>query len=323
MAARAESGQPELVSLRHLRGRDLEELLSEETAFWRNHLRWDFSASATLVSRYLDMHALSGFALWADRRIQGYCYYVVDDLRGLIGDLFVSETLATPGAESQLLSAALRELFGLGFIRRVESQLMIVRHEPDPERLSQSLGINRARSFRRLFMLARNPRLPDRESGHPGVELVPWTDARQDQTARLLAAAYEQHVDSRINDQYRSVAGARRFVSNIVLYPGCGQFFERGSFAALDDRDGSLIGVSLASIVGPGSGHVTQLCVSPFHQGRGIGRQLLVATVEALVTHGCREISLTVTEENRSAVRLYQQLGFGILREFDANVWTR
>ena len=41
----------------------------------------------------------------------------------------------------------------------------------------------------------------------------------------LIAAAYKGHVDATINDQYGSVTGARRFIHNIVQYPGCGRFF--------------------------------------------------------------------------------------------------
>jgi hypothetical protein len=62
---------------------------------------------------------------------------------------------------------------------------------------------------------------------HPAdpIAITPWTERRQDDSARLVAAAYRGHIDSEINDQYRAPAGARRFLANIVQYPGCGTFF--------------------------------------------------------------------------------------------------
>jgi ribosomal protein S18 acetylase RimI-like enzyme len=328
MAARADSGRPELVRLRDLRGRDLEDLLAEETQQWRHHLRWDFSPSADLVSRYLDMNALNGFAVWAGRRIAGYCYYVLDDHKALIGDLFLSDSAATAELQDRLLEATLRQLFESSGAHRVESQLMLLPFPVHPRDVAARLGLVETLTFDRIFMLSRNmlsPKLAG-DAGRadpPGFQVVPWTTARHEPTARLLAACYEDHVDSRINDQYRSVEGARRFVSNIVLYPGCGQFHEPASFAAIDVRDGSLLGVSLASLVAPGSGHVTQICVLPHRQGQGIGRRLMDATITALSQAGCTEVSLTVTAENRAAVELYRKMDFQVLRDFTAHVWRQ
>jgi ribosomal protein S18 acetylase RimI-like enzyme len=36
-----------------------------------------------------------------------------------------------------------------------------------------------------------------------------------------------------------------------------------------------------------------------------------------------RELTLTVTSENRSAVQLYENLGFATIRTFTAGVWPR
>ena len=64
------------------------------------------------------------------------------------------------------------------------------------------------------------------------VRIERWNDQNHEAAAHLIAAAYENHIDSRINDQYRSVMGARRFLFNIVQFPGCGVFFRPASFTA-------------------------------------------------------------------------------------------
>src|SRR6185312_13404370 len=66
MAARLQLIQPrpgELVDLRGLSARDLEPLLEEEIASWRDDLEWQFDESANLVRRFVDLRALTGSAL--------------------------------------------------------------------------------------------------------------------------------------------------------------------------------------------------------------------------------------------------------------------
>src|SRR5262249_10556478 len=120
---------------------------------------------------------------------------------------------------------------------------------------------------------------------------------------------------------YRSVAGARRFLYNIVQYPGCGAFFRPASFAAFESATGHMCGISLASIVSPECGHITQICVSPSVRGTGIGHALLRQSLLALRAHGGRSASLTVTEANDDAVALYRRVGFFVVRHFSAYVW--
>jgi ribosomal protein S18 acetylase RimI-like enzyme len=153
-----------------------------------------------------------------------------------------------------------------------------------------------------------------------GIVILPWTEAQQDDSARLVAAAYRGHIDSEINDQYRSPSGSRRFLSNIVQYPGCGTFFPQASFASNGAR-GELCGISLASLVARDTGHITQICVAPSQRGKGIGYALLRRSMLALAAHGCRTVGLTVTSRNTSAIRLYEQMGFTERRDFAAYVW--
>ena len=48
--------------------------------------------------------------------------------------------------------------------------------------------------------------------------------------AGVITAAYRAHIDSEINDQYRTNAGSIRFLNNIVRFPGCGVFDVESSF---------------------------------------------------------------------------------------------
>ena len=148
-----------------------------------------------------------------------------------------------------------------------------------------------------------------------------WTPRRLDEAAGVITAAYQGHVDSEVNDQYRSVSGARRFLNNILQYPGCGAFFAPASFVALDAWTGRACGVSLSSMLSPGVGHITQICVAPFLKGKGLGYELLRRSLAALAEAGCHKASLTVTAANADAVRLYERVGFEKAHDFSALVW--
>jgi ribosomal protein S18 acetylase RimI-like enzyme len=137
----------------------------------------------------------------------------------------------------------------------------------------------------------------------------------------VITTAYRGHVDSEINDQYRTLSGSLRFLNNIVRFPGCGTFDAESSFAAVHKRTRILVGLILCSRVRQDVGHVTQVCVLPEYRSHGIGESLLAATTTNLRQRKFSLLSLTVTEANARAVELYLRLGFDTKRVFDAFVW--
>lgn len=330
----------EIVELRSIDADRLTPLLEEEIAAWRAELDWDFRASADLVRRFIHMQALGGFALVSNSasgpRVIGYSYYVCEEGKGLIGDLYVMRErpaapvqpthLRSARLENALLEAVLGAIWRMPGVKRVEAQPMMLGSplsSATPGNVSSSSpGRARPQSYPRKFLyapLGPSVRLPPRPPA--GAVITGWTESMQDHTARLIAAAYQGHIDSRINDQYRSPSGARRFLTNIVQYPGCGMFFKPASYAAVDIATRQLRGISLASLVASDCGHITQICVAKAEQGTGLGYELMRQSMVALTAHGCRAVSLTVTAANETAIRLYQRLGFSNRRDFAAYVW--
>jgi ribosomal protein S18 acetylase RimI-like enzyme len=151
--------------------------------------------------------------------------------------------------------------------------------------------------------------------------IEPWADHHHEMAATVISLAYGEHIDSQINEQYRTVPGARRFLYNIVQFPGCGVFFRPGSFVAFDVATGWMAGIVLVSFIGDDVGHITQLCVTPRAQGNGLGYELLREAVNTLRMHGARRISLTVTKANTEAIELYHRCGFQDVRDFLSYVW--
>lgn len=322
MAALSDTPLPQpvlLVELRQARSSDLHALLDEETATWERLLDWDFRPSASLVRRFVDMQALTGYVLSAQGRVVGYSYFVCEERKGLIGDLYVMEAFANVENETLLLQAILDSLMKTPMVRRVESQLMMLRNWRDMPIPYAA----HARLFKRQYMeldLRRVISLPAGAKSSQGV-IDNWTERRQDDAAGLIAEAYRGHIDSEINDQYRSPAGARRFLLNIVQYPGCGSFFQPASFVSLDPGTRRLSGLILSSLVHADVGHITQVCVSNAIKGQGVGYELMRHSLDSLQKHSCRKASLTVTSANVEAIRLYERLNFRRVRDFAALVW--
>jgi ribosomal protein S18 acetylase RimI-like enzyme len=319
MAALSDSPPARIVDLRELRPGDLDPVLLEETQTWYETLDWDFRASAALVRRFHDMQALNGAALVMNGYPVGYCYFVSEERKGLIGDLYVMKDFVTPENEAVLLESVVDRLIATSFVKRIESQLMMLRTGP-AIRLPQRQFV---RGYLRNFMevdLAVAAELPARKIP-PSVLIDGWTERKQDDAAALIVSAYQGHIDSQINDQYRSPAGARRFLLNIIQYPGCGSFFQPASFVALDAATGKLVGMLLSSLVHADIGHITQVCVSHATRGTGVGYELIRRSLESLAKHGCRKASLTVTAANTDAILVYEQMGFRQTRVFSAYVW--
>ena len=312
----------EILDLRHFSSADLRPLLEGEAQVWSHLLSWDYRGSADMILRYVDAKILPGYAAIERGRIFGYSFFVYEGSKGVIGDLFVgsngTRTEGEHAIEIRLLTHVIETLQRSPGIHRVEAQLLV--HETGA--VARPFLDQGFRRHPRLFMVlplgsaaATSAKLP------ADIEIRPWTEHDYQAAAAVITAAYRGHIDSEINDQYRSLSGSVRFLNNIVRFPGCGIFDAEASFVALHRPTRSLVGVILCSRVKNDVGHVTQVCVVPELRGHGIGEKLLAASTQALRQRGFELLSLTVTQANERAVLLYERLGFSTTRVFDAFVW--
>lgn len=307
----------QIVDLRQLHSRSLEGLFQEETRRWREELHWDYRPSIDLVRKFIDSRALGGYAAIENGQPAGYGFYVLEDRKGLIGGLFVSAHRPQAPVTQRLLTEMLGALRSTPRLERIEAQLMPFGTELDPGFLSQHFRLH-ARQF--MFLPLDAAKL----AGKPltaGLRIEPWTDRAFEPAARLIQLAYSDHVDGQINDQYCSEAGSLKFLRNIVLLPGCGQFMPEASFLVRPATGDRLIAMILTSTVAEKVGHTTQVCVMPGYQGNGIGRQLMEHSIQALSRRKYESLSLTVTSINKRAVELYEHIGFRTVKTFAAGVW--
>lgn len=314
--------QLEILDVRHFTARQLRPLLEAEAAVWRKRLRWDYREATELLLQYLDTRVLPGFVALERGRVCGFTFCVYEGRKAVIGDAFAvdGKNHSSLGITQTLLGHMLEVLQFSPTIDRVESQLLLF----DAGVLEGPFTEAGFSTHRRLFM-ERNleMQLTDRESQGTGVELRGWLAVDYQAAAELIQDSYRGHVDASINDQYRSLHGALRFLHNIVRFPGCGIFEPEQSWVLRDERTGDLAGILLCSRVAEDVMHITQLCIAPAYRGRGLGRGLLRHAMRQTRAAGFAAITLTVTEQNRRAVELYEEFGFLSRHRFDAMVLDR
>ncbi|HXH66568.1 MAG TPA: GNAT family N-acetyltransferase [Candidatus Limnocylindrales bacterium] len=308
-----------IIDLRQTTVRQLEPLLLEEARHWRDELHWDYRSALDLIKRFLDAHALSGCVAFEGGHAVGYSFYVLEDYKGLIGGLYVSPSQAQEPIGRRLLDEMLFSMRALPQLHRIEAQLM-----PFGGPVDAALRDQGFRLYTRQFMLLDlNKKSDPVPSVNSGLRLDRWHERYFEPCAKLIYLAYANHVDGDINDQYRTRNGALKFLKNIILLPGCGQFLPHASFLLHHPESEELAGAILTSEVSVGVGHTTQICVMPGFQGHGLGRILMLTAAETLRAQKFSELTLTVTTENRTAVHLYERLGFSKVRTFTAGVWPK
>ncbi|HZP64328.1 MAG TPA: GNAT family N-acetyltransferase [Terriglobales bacterium] len=311
----------EILDLRHFSSVDLRPLLQEEIETWASLLSWDYTGSADMILRYVDAKILPGYAAIDRGRIFGYAFFVYEGSKGVIGDLFVGNSSRVPnghGIESRLVTHVIETLQQSPGIHRVEAQLLV--HEAGA--VAQPFVEQGFSRHSRLFMVL--PLTAPPKSGvplPPEIEIRRWSEQDYQTAAAIITTSYRGHVDSHINDQYRTISGSLRFLNNIVRFPGCGSFDPESSFVAIHKRSRTLVGLILCSRVRNDVGHVTQVCVLPEYRSLRIGESLMACTAANLRQRKFSLLSLTVTEANKRAVDLYHRLGFDTKRVFDAFVW--
>jgi ribosomal protein S18 acetylase RimI-like enzyme len=319
----------EILDLRHFSSVDLRPLLEDEIAMWGRLLSWDYAISAEMILRYLDAKILPGYAAIERGSIFGYSFFVYEQSKGVIGDLFVRDSVRdgvrSPNrheVEQRLLTHVIETLQQSPGIHRVEAQLL-AHNTGEVSRSFLQQGFSRHPRVFMNFDIGRHPQasLQTRPPLPPQFEIRPWSEQEYQAAAALITAAYRGHVDSEINDQYRTLTGSLRFLNNIVRFPGCGTFDPQASFVVLERPTRKLIGLILCSQVRRDVGHITQVCVLPEYRSAGLGEAMLAASTKNLRGRGFHFISLTVTEANDRAIALYKRIGFESTWVFDAFVW--
>ena len=306
----------EVIDIRRFEPGDFSPLFEAEAQAWNGELRWDYAPAARVISNCLADKRLTGYALVHEGRIEGYSFFISEGEKGLVGDFFVA-----PGFRQHalnLLNHVLETLTATPGVSRVEAQLPHFNVE-ELEPCFRDYGFKTyLRRFMALDLAARPPRRPP-----PGFGIEPWERRHDHLAAEFIFRTYRGHIDAVINDQYASHEGAERLIDNVFELRGCGEPLSPASLVAFHRSTQKMAGLVALTTVRPGTAHIPQVAVAPEFQSEGLGSALLDRAFREALHRGNREVTLTVTDLNQGARRLYERLGFKTFRVFGAFVWTQ
>ncbi len=323
----------EVIDIRQFGAEAFESLLTAESRAWNSVLHWDYGPSRRLIATCLDEKRLSGYAVRAGDELIGYSFFFYEGGKALIGNLFIGREDGRLVSASLLLKHTLETVLATPGLNRVETQLPHF----SMEELELSFQPHQFESYVRRFMLlplaGRRRALYGNagvvtppaaaSSSTQGFTVVPWERKHDRAAAELVYAVYRGHIDAHINDQYSTLAGTTRLIENIVHQRGCGEMLSPASLVAIHQASGKLAAALALTAVRSRTAHIPQVAVAQEFQAAGLGTALMEKSFQELIRRGFEEVSLTVTELNLGAVRLYRRLGFGTLRTFGAFTWNR
>ena len=174
--------------MRELRGADLCPLLDQQRKYWRERFRWDFTVSAQAIINFLDNRTLHGFALVRNGLPVGYCYFVVEGSKALVGDIFTSYQRSDPTFEKALLIRTLETAAAYPGVNRVEGQLLGLNFELRAETIFH----HPLQIFPRWFMMLEQ--LRPANSGLP-------VSGRRHERRNDTTGARPEELDPRKHDQ--------------------------------------------------------------------------------------------------------------------------
>ena len=147
----------------------------------------------------------------------------------------------------------------------------------------------------------------------PATTVRPATAADLPAVGRLGALLVRLHHDF---DPLRFIPAAPRTEQMYASFLGS-QLRERDVVVLVAEWEGRVLGYTYAgvegydymSLRGP-AGVLYDIVVDPERRGRGVGRQLLEATVAALAERGAPRVVLSTAARNEGAQRLFERAGF-------------
>lgn len=145
------------------------------------------------------------------------------------------------------------------------------------------------------------------------VTVRPAAPADLPAVGRLGALLVRLHHDF---DPARFIAATPRTEHGYASYLGT-QLEAPSVVVLVAERDGEVLGYTYAgvegvdymSLRGP-AGVLYDIVVDPGQRERGVGRQLLDATLAALAARGAHRVVLSTAERNEAAQRLFARAGF-------------
>jgi GNAT superfamily N-acetyltransferase len=148
-----------------------------------------------------------------------------------------------------------------------------------------------------------------------GYRLLPWESPLLEAHAEVKYESFHDTIDASVFPCFTELAGCYRLMSEIVRKPGfVPQATWLAAYADADFGPGQYCGTVQGLRDESGLGAIQNLGVVPEHRGRGLGIVLMDRALRGFRQIGLTRAFLEVTADNRDAIRLYERMGFSVVK---------
>ena len=155
-----------------------------------------------------------------------------------------------------------------------------------------------------------------------GYHFTRWNIHYLDAAAEVIFRANAGQLDQRLYYAFFGDAPAECRKGVLAILAGkYGQVNQSATTVALHGN--RVVGVNLVINNDAEFASIIELSVAPEHQGKHLGRALMVAALRELKQQCYPRVELAVTIANTRALRLYESMGFTAYNDFPVCVWPR
>lgn len=148
-----------------------------------------------------------------------------------------------------------------------------------------------------------------------GYRLLPWDNSLLESHAEAKFESFRDEIDANIFPCFTELAGCYRLMSEIVGKPG---FLPQATWLAVYCGGGGDLDEPCGTVQGlrdpTGVGSIQNIGIVPEHRNRGLGTALVYRALRGFRQAGLTRAYLEVTAENRGAIRLYERMGFAVVK---------
>ncbi len=151
-----------------------------------------------------------------------------------------------------------------------------------------------------------------------GYSFLPWQEKLLDDHARVKFESFRNELDASVFPCLGDNDGCRRLMKEISCRQG---FVPQATWLVQHARTdqasathyencGTVQGIRIQTDVGA----IQNIGIAHAHRGQGLGALLVYHCLKGFEEAGVRFVTLEVTSHNTGAFRLYQRLGFSVLK---------
>ena len=301
-----------LMSLKEMKT-PLDRIIDDFIQKAEEHLGEDVHDMVEPLRESIHEKAVDGWVVCDQGKALGFIVFMLHEERGRIPFIHVLSKHENEGLSSLLIIKAVEELRNEG-AHMINSEVLAVVDGEHILKTFEELGFQ---TIKRMIMSTilsdvSEPLIP------PGYAVIPWDDAYLEGVAKFIYDANVGKVDQKIYPVMKTVEGTTQLVKGITAG-------EAGSF----NREASLIllykgepcGAILFAQSSPHQGFIAEMAIANHYQGKGLGTVLMAKSFSIASHQGIKTVKLGATEENQSAIRLYQKFGFTPEQHFFAYIW--